>query len=325
LLGHVAIQPIFIFSISRSGSTLVQRILAAHEGVATVSEPWLLLPHAYTLRPHGVDAEYLHASMVEAIEDFSRELPGGTQEYRDAVHDFALGLYRAAAGEGARYFIDKSPPYCLIAEEIIGLFPEARFVFLWRNPLSIVASLIETWDPWRPTMFRDELFVGLPRLIAAYKRHGARAHAACFEDLVSGDSASWQELTSYLGISFDPRSLHSFSQVKLNGRMGDPTGVKRYATLSAEPQQKWKSTLANPLRRAWCRRYLRFIGSERLAVMGYDAVELERELDSRPASAEALAADVGRLLIDVVKEPVRIRTRGRRIGAPHVIRELLRA
>src|ERR1700761_6697226 len=47
---------------------------------------------------------------------------------------------------------------------------EGRFVFLWRNPLSTVASMIETWPPWRPTMFRDELFVGLPRLIDAYER-----------------------------------------------------------------------------------------------------------------------------------------------------------
>ena len=46
----MAIKPIFIFSITRSGSTLLQRVIAAHEGVATVSEPWVLLPYLYTLR-----------------------------------------------------------------------------------------------------------------------------------------------------------------------------------------------------------------------------------------------------------------------------------
>jgi hypothetical protein len=323
LLGHVAIQPIFIFSISRSGSTLVQRVIAAHETVATVSEPWLLLPHAYTLRSSGVDAEYLHLRMVEAIEDFCGELPGGQDEYKQAMHDFALGLYAAAAGDDARYFVDKSPPYCLIAEEIIELFPEGRFVFLWRNPLSAVASMIETWEPWRPTMYRDDLFVGLPRLIAAYRRNRARAHAVRFEDLIAGDPAPWAALMHYLGIEFEPQSLRSFAKVTLNGRMGDPTGVRRYTELSGEPQQKWKTTLANPLRKAWCRRYLGFIGRERLATMGYDMALLERELSSQAASFDSFGADLGRLIADVVKEPVRVRTRSRRLGSPHVIRALL--
>jgi hypothetical protein len=28
--------------------------------------------------------------------------------------------------------------------------------------------------------------------------------------------------------------------------------------------------MAGPLRQAWCRRYLRWLGAERLALMGYD-------------------------------------------------------
>jgi hypothetical protein len=323
LLGHVAIQPIFIFSISRSGSTLVQRVIAAHDGVATVSEPWLLLAQAYTLRRGGVDAEYLHSRMVEAIEDFCAELPGGREEYKRALHDFALGLYSAAAGDGARYFLDKSPPYCLVAEEIIELFPEGRFVFLWRNPLSAVASMIETWEPWRPTMYRDDLFVGLPRLIAAFERNRTRVHAVRFEDLIDGDQARWAALMQYLGIDFESESLHSFAKVALNGRMGDPTGVGRYSELSDEPQQKWKATLANPLRKAWCRRYLSFLGRERLAVMGYDLASLQRELSSQPANFDSFGADLGRLVADVAKEPLRVRTRSRRLGSPHVIRALL--
>jgi hypothetical protein len=38
---------IFLLSLPRSGSTLAQRILAAHEGIATTSEPWILLPYGY--------------------------------------------------------------------------------------------------------------------------------------------------------------------------------------------------------------------------------------------------------------------------------------
>jgi Sulfotransferase family len=321
----MSIQPIFIFSVSRSGSTLVQRVIASHDDVATVSEPWLLMPYGYALRPYGISAEYQHKSMVRAIEDFCKELPEGSEDYEAEFRRFALRLYEKAAGPGARYFVDKSPPYCLIVEEIIRLFPEGKFVFLWRNPLSIVASIIQTWKPWHPTLFRSDLFIGLPRLVAAYDEHRARAHSVRFEDLVGGDESRWRALMHYLEIDFEPDALTRFSQLELNGRMGDPTGVKRYSALSSEPHEKWKSTLANPLRKEWCRRYLRYLGQDRLAVMGYDGERIIRELNSQPTSANCLIPDLGRLVGDIAKEPIRMQGRRRGIGGPNVLLALLKS
>lgn len=321
----MAIKPIFLFSISRSGSTLVQRIIAAHEGVATASEPWLLLPHAYTLRRGGVDAEYVQRLMVDAIEDFCEGLPGGSREYADEMRSFILRLYERSAGDGATHFLDKTPPYCLVAEEIMRLFPEGKFVFLWRNPLSVVASLIETWGPWYPTFMSSDLFIGLPRLVAAFEANRSRVHAARFEDLSGGEEDRWRALMDYLEIGFEPDALTGFARVELAGRMGDPTGRKRYSALSAEPQQKWKGALANPLRREWCRRYLRFLGSERLTSMGYDLERLTAELDAQPRSLDSVVPDLWQVVKDVAKEPIRVRTSNRRIGTPNVIRELLDA
>ena len=72
--------PLFLFSLPRSGSTLAQRILAAHGGIATTSEPWILLPYLYTLRDNGIYAEYNHRSLISAIEDFYEMLPGGRED-----------------------------------------------------------------------------------------------------------------------------------------------------------------------------------------------------------------------------------------------------
>lgn len=130
-------------------------------------------------------------------------------------------------------------------------------------------------------------------------------------------------LMDYLGIPFEPDALERFSQVQLNGRTGDPTGVKRYTTLSTEPIQKWRESLANPLRREWCRRYLRVLGNDRLALMGYDGEQILNELNSEPVSMHCLIPDLGRLIKDVAKEPIRVRTRNRKIGGPNVIRTLL--
>jgi hypothetical protein len=319
------IQPIFVFSVPRSGSTLVQRIIAAHDGVATVPEPWLLLPYAYMFRRSGVDAEYLHPLMVNAIEEFCKKLPGGSEEYRDELRHCVLRLYEKAAGADAKYFVDKSPAYCFITDEIMQLFPEAKFVFLWRNPLGIISSLIQTWEPWHPTLHREDLFTGLPRLVSSYMGSAGRAYAVRFEDVVAGDERNLRPLMEYLDIEYDADALHRFSEVDIHGRMGDKTGVRSYASLSTEPTDKWKQTLVNPVRRAWCRKYLSFLGAERIAAMGYDLDAIVRELDSQPLSTKDLLPDIGRLVKDVAKEPIRVRTRSVRIGGPNVIRKLISA
>lgn len=323
----MAVRPIFLFSMPRSGSTLVQRVIAAHHGVATASEPWLLLPHAYASRRVGVVAEYPHALLADAIEDFCMELPGGAERYRRELHDFILRLYDAAAGEDADYFLDKSPPYHLVADEIMRLFPEGRFIFLWRNPLAIIASLVETWlrGEWRPLAFRQQLFIGVPRLVSAYLANQSRAYSVRYEDLVSGDEGAWEQLMSYVGVDFDPESLHRFSEVELKGRNGDPTGIRRYGALSVEPTRKWPETVTNPLRKAWCRRYLRFLGDENLTTMGFDARQLIHELDSRPFTVKSLIADLRILTGDIIKEPIRVRIRRAGPGGSSAIGELFRA
>jgi hypothetical protein len=57
--------------------------------------------------------------------------------------------------------------------------------------------------------------------------------------------------------------------------------------------------------------------------MGYDLDELLCELHSQPAGTHELVSDVGRLIGDVVREPVRCRIRRRSVGGPNVLRELI--
>ena len=76
-----------------------QRILAAHGGIATTSEPWILLPYLYTLRENGIYAEYNHRSLILAIEDFYEALPGGREDYVAEIREFVLRLYDKASPE----------------------------------------------------------------------------------------------------------------------------------------------------------------------------------------------------------------------------------
>jgi hypothetical protein len=314
-----AVAPVFLFSLPRSGSTLTQRVLATHQEIVTASEPWILLPFLYARIPQGVYAAYSHRQATKAIEDFCEGLPGGAEDYLYELRQFTLRLYARRAGSGVRYFLDKTPRYHLVAKEIIQIFPDARFIFLWRNPLAIIASMIETWGRgrWNLYLFEIDLFEGLDRLIQAYARHRDRAYAVKYEELVCS-AKPWERMFAYLGLGFDKSQLDSFSGVVLEGRMGDPTGRKTYKSLSVEPLDKWKKALASPARKAWCRYYLRWLGDERLELMGYDRDSLERDLASIPVSYRSMFSDVARMLFGVVFrliEPLMIRDKLSRLRA----------
>lgn len=306
----MSVTPVFIFSLPRSGSTLMQRILASHRGVATAAEPWVLLPLLDPLTATPLQSPW-QRTVSGAVEDFLGQVPDGRAEYERAIRSLALSLYSRAAGAEARFFVDKTPPYHLIAEDVIRLFPDARFVFLWRNPLSVVASIVETfcggrWDVYR---YRGDLFHGVENLVRASRRHADAAHAVRYEDLVA-DATAWERLLAYIGLDFDPEALNGFTAVRLEGRMGDPTGAGRYPTMSTESLDKWRTTIASPARRAWTRRYLRWVGPERLAVMGYDLDTLLGELEAGPSTAEGLVDDVWQLVASSAREIVKARVPG---------------
>jgi hypothetical protein len=312
----MSVRPIFIFSAPRSGSTLLQRVLAAHSRITTASEPWLLLAPISPLYD-GLPAPGARDPLIhEALEDFIGELPGGRADYRRAVREFALALYaRAAGADGpdgragtdAVYFVDKTPLYHLIVDEIVESFPDGRFIFLFRNPLSVVASCVELFDDgrWEVARYHMALFQSFTDLVPSMARHANRSARVRFEDLVGGDDRPWRELIDYLELPWEPAMLEQFAGVELRGRMGDPTGVRNYTALSREPLDKWRQTIANPLRRAWCQRYLRWLGQERLAEMGYDLATLRRELSGTGAGHEHLLDDAARLGASVVREALK--------------------
>lgn len=321
-----AVSPVFLLSTARSGSTLLQRILGWYPEIATVPEPWVLLPLLYATRRSGVYAEYEHSTLVSAMEDFRDSLPRGAEDYKEELRRFVLGLYQRHAEPQHRYFLDKTPPYFLIVKELFEYFPDAKFIFLWRNPLAVAASLAAWPQRNWGGLYRENLFFGLAELIEAYEHRCEVAHAVRFEDYVSGDESTWRALLGYLEMEFDPASLVGFAGVELDGRMGDKSGVAQYRRLSSEPTTKWREVLSNPLRKEAARRYLAWIGRERLAVMGYDGDELLRELEEARPQSKGLARDAMYLGRALLKEPIHFHMRRRvNVTRPSSLRYLLGA
>jgi hypothetical protein len=246
-------------------------------------------------------AVYEHDKQVCAIRDLCKTLPGKEDDYLEQIETLAKSVYMKASGGEGRYFVDKTPRYHLIVEEIIKTFPDAKFIFLWRNPLSVIASLITTWGrgKWNLFHFYIDLYKGLENLVAAYRKHGDNVLGIRYEDIISDPDKACAGIFSYLDLDYRPEQLATISQIGFSGVMGDPTGSKEYTEISNQPYEKWKAVLNNPVRKFWCKRYLRTLGVENLEIMGYEQTSLLRELGRAPTGLGYVFSDLAWMLYGI--------------------------
>lgn len=88
-------------------------------------------------------------------------------------------------------------------------------------------------------------------------------------------------------------------------------GSEGFRSVRSDRVDQWRSVLANPIRRAWCRRYLRWLGPDRLAVMGYDLDVVLDELQSLPRSSRFVLSDMARIPYDYAYRTLELGVAGR--------------
>jgi hypothetical protein len=316
-LKSTPIKPIFIFSLPRTGSTLLQRVLATHQSISTTSEPWILLPFLYATKENGVFTEYKHRYGTTGIEDFCREMPNGLSDYREVLQQFALSLYSKVSREGSVYFLDKTPPYSLVAQEIMELFPQGKFIFLWRDPTAVISSIISSFGrgKWNLYDYKAELYKGFQNLFDVYEANAGSVCSIRYEDLTTDFEATCGKVFDYLELDFDPNSLHGFSKVKLKGRTGDKTGAKKYDSISTEPLTQRQRCLSNPLRKMWSKRYIRWVGEYRLGMTGYDMKTMIEKIDSAEPGYSNLLSDAARMIFGILNSVFEIKMFIRKVSS----------
>lgn len=274
-------SPIFIFSLPRAGSTLLQRILMSHKEVCSISEPWILLPQIYAAKDAGTLSEYSSLTAQVGINDFIENLPSKKKSYIKAQRIFLNDLYAMQCQNNEKYFLDKTPRYYLIIDEIVELFPNAKFIFLFRNPVQIFGSIVTTWGKGR---FRniittyDDLIKGTELLSEAYLKYKEISYSLTYEDLILNSNQKLNEISIYLDIPLQNDLVTNFSNQDTKGALGDPTGVKKYNTISQESLIGWKNVFNSFYRKRIVRSLLHKIDAKNLKIQGYNKEQIILEI-----------------------------------------------
>lgn len=277
------VTPIFLLAAPKSGSTLLQRLLAAHSLISSADEPWLLLPLVYATRSEGIFAEYGARSCRISIETLSNALPGKREDYWHACGLMARDIYQKLSALGTVYFLDKTPRYHLIADELPKIFPDAKFVFLRRSPLSIMASMIEHngGKICGLRLGQIDILDGFPNLAGAAERMAKDACLVQYENLVRDPAGELNRIMAFLDLSVEESQTVNFRNVGFD--RGDRTG-RSYSKVEQDSLEKWRKTLATPSRKRLAARLLGRIDREVLENHGYNKHELQQELQSLQVS-----------------------------------------
>lgn len=262
---------IFILSLPRSGSTLLQRLLLGSGHCASLGEPSMLLRFLGDGPASTRRSTYWEFLVDSAQTDMREHWPEFDRVYHEGVRKLMMPIYEGLAG-GKEWFIDKTPRYTLIAEEIMQCFPEAKFIVLWRHPLAVAASMTEGRGFWFPEEHAIDLYEGFTRLDAFTQHYKERICEIRYEDLVADPEAELARVGGYLGWDQLERVLSGPLAGTAGGSLGDRTGIKKYNQLSAGSKDSWVAKYNNWYRRRWAHRYCN--GSDRAVVMQRHGYEL---------------------------------------------------
>ena len=253
--------PIFIVAAPRSGSTLLFETMAASSQLCSVGgEAHWLVERIDSLRPGapGVDSNRLTAE--HATPDIAELI---RQQILSHLQDHTG---RALDGPGTRRFLEKTPKNALRIPFFEHIFPDAQFIFLWRDPRENISSMMEAWrsGQWR-TYPKLEGFDGpwsllLPpgwRSLNGRSLHEIAAwqwqqtNTIVLDDLQRLPAERWTAM-EYADLIRDPAAevarvckfLRLPIDAELAQRLSNPLPPSRY-TLTAPAADKWKANEAD--------------------------------------------------------------------------------
>jgi protein-tyrosine sulfotransferase len=185
-------RPIFILCVARTGSTLLRRILDAHQDVACPPETNICTAFGVVDGLLGRCLENGPSGHAE-IDRVCRRLA-----------DETLGAY--ARRHHKSRWADKSLPSVDHADLLRRVYPAAQFVCLYRNPLDTIASLLEA-SPYGFSHFNLEQYVArFPgNTVVAAASLWAEKVAAMLDFCSNADTSSQTYPVRYEDLVRDPR------------------------------------------------------------------------------------------------------------------------
>ncbi|HEX3492464.1 MAG TPA: sulfotransferase, partial [Streptosporangiaceae bacterium] len=224
-------DPVFVLCTSRSGSTLLRFVLDAHPDLAC--PPEMKLPFVLSQLARLWSAtDGLGVAPGNSAPMISDAVAAGIR----LTMDMMMGPYLARRGK-SRY-CDKNLGTEPHVETLLAVYPEAKFICLYRHPMDMIASGVEAC-PWGLNQYGFEPYVAnapgnsvlalarywtdhIGAILAVEDRHPEHCHRVRYEDLVADPETVAAGIFGFLGLPPAPGiSARAFSRDRERTGPGD--------------------------------------------------------------------------------------------------------
>ena len=255
-----SLTPIFIVGMPRSGTTLLTSMLSAHPRIAIAPEThylsywireyrtlnltslkdfelfWQALSRSQRFSYFGIDANKTRERILaKGPPSHHHILSGWLEEYANNINKPRWG--------------EKTPLHYQSLEHILTWFPNARVIWMLRDPRAVTASLQKV--PWASNYIHihaQQWQASLTRFEQIWQKD-SRVQLLCYETLVQQPEKSLKTLCQFLGETYTPAMLTARSETHtpLINRQGWAVQHLQSALqpVSASAINKWRQALAS--------------------------------------------------------------------------------
>ena len=247
-------SPAFLVGFPRSGTTLLEQVLAAHPGVVALEE-----------QENLADAVGPLLLAPDALERWATLPPAELASYRAAYWKRAqAGLVRP---QGGRLLVDKLPLNLALLPLIHRLFPDAPIILALRDPRDVMLSCYRNRFAMNPAMFQ---FLSLDTAAGYYdavmrladasrERLPLAVHEVRYEDVVNDLRATAGRLVEFLGLPWND-DLMNPSETARRRQIRTPSASQVVRPIYRTSIGQWRNfepqlTPILPRLEHWVRRY----------------------------------------------------------------------
>jgi tetratricopeptide (TPR) repeat protein len=232
--GHPSRDPIFIIGLPRSGSTLLEQILASHsqvEGTQELPNVQQIVTRLRGFGPEGDDPRYPLMLTTLTAEDFGKlgeEYLAGTRVYRT----------------GKPFFIDKMPNNFRHVGLINLMLPNARIIDARREPMACCFSNFkQLFANGQEFTYSIEEIARYYRTYLELMRHWdrvlpGRVLRVYHEDVVDDLEGSVRRLLDFCGLEFEPQCV-AFHENRRSVRTASSEQVRQ--AIYREGLDQWRN------------------------------------------------------------------------------------
>jgi len=220
-------KPLFIISLPRSGSTLLQSILATSHEVKTHPEMWFNLGLASLTEPINITANYSIDALRKALVELDGNLKKKDISINRLQNEFGIKIYESLSDDKTKYVIDKTPRYFFIINYLAQTYPDSKFIFIVRDPLEIIISYKKSFNNnnyHAMDQYYEDFRYGFKNIINGYNNYKERSIIISYNNIVKNRNETMYKIFDFLDLN---KNYLPENYLPILGEMGDKN-IKNY-------------------------------------------------------------------------------------------------